>query len=356
MAERASRRSSPAANLALAAAALLISLAGVEAVFQGLARLVIFPRFDRDMARPNFFLTASDDPLLAYEMKPGFAAETDGKWLRINRHGLRADSDDVFAGRPKIAVLGDSVTMGAGHSQDRTIEALLEARLRAAGSDTVVLNFGVPGYATSELLEFLKRKNEFFRVNHVVYLLNPNDFARRDSVTEGGDNGLYRMYVRPTWLTPWFLRKAVYRFRKADLVDWYEWMFGANEARAKEDIRAMAASCAAQGAGFSVVLLPSGAAYGEGYALAELYGRIVRFLDAEGIPNLAPIAAFSSDPKRFFDDSDHLWEAGNELMAELMHAFLAETGALAGAEALASPAAPANDPREQRPGVVSGRG
>jgi len=329
---RGASRSSLAANLALAGAALLISLAAVEGVCQAVARLLIFPRFDRDMARPNFFLAASDDPILAYEMRANFEAQSDdGKLLRINSHGLRADSDDLFEGQEKIALLGDSVTMGAGHSQDRTIEALLEQRLGVAGSDARVLNFGVPGYATRELLEFLKRKNELYRADHVVYLLNPNDFARRDSVYEGGDNGLYRMFVRPVLQTPWFLRKAVYRLRKTGLVGWYEWLFAANERSAEDDIRAMAAYCASRGSGFSVVLLPSGAAYGgQGYALAELYGRMVRFLDDEGIPNLAPIAEFSSDPRRYFDDTDHLWEAGNERMAELLQAFLEQNGVLAG--------------------------
>jgi len=345
------RRASPSsllANLALALAALLISLAAAEVAFQAFARLVIFPRFDRDMAQPNFFVAASDDPVLAYDLKPGFAREANGQWMRINRHGVRADSDELFEGRHRIAMLGDSVTMGAGHSQERTIEALLEARLREKGSDAVVLNFGVPGYATRELLEHLRRKNELYRVHHVVYLLNPNDFARRDSVTEGGDNGLYRMYVRPTWQTPWFLRKAVYRLRKTGLVDWYEWIFAANEARAKEDIRAMAATCAAQGAGFSVVLLPSGAAYGDdGYALAEMYGRLSGFLRDEGIAHLSPIAEFSRAPKLFFDETDHLGDPGNVLMAELIEGFLARTGSLEPRRAVASAGAESGDPQRQ---------
>lgn len=325
------RRAPLAANLALTAAALLLSFALVEAVCQAFARLVIFPGFDRDMGRPNFFLARSDDPILAYENRASFETVTpDGKVLRINRHGLRADSDDLFEGQRKIALLGDSVTLGVGHSQENTIEALLEQRLRAAGHEARVLNFGVGGYATRELLEFLKRKDAIYRVDHALYLMNPNDFARRDSAYEGGDNGLYRMFVRPVWQTPWFVRKAIYRFHKSGLVGWYEWMFAANEARAQADIRAMSAYMAGRGAGFSVVLLPSGAAYaGGGYALAELYERMERFLAAEGIPHLVPIAEFGRDPARFFDETDHLWQAGNERMAELLEGFLGRTGALA---------------------------
>jgi hypothetical protein len=324
-----------AADLALVAGALLVSLALLEGTCQVLAHAVIFPGFDREMAKPNFFIAPSEDPVLTYEMKPGFTEERDGKTLHINSFGLRADSDDLFPGRRKIAVLGDSVTMSAGHSQERALPALLEGRLHEAGSDAAVLNFGVPGYATRELLELLKRKNEIYQVDHVVYLLNPNDFAQRDSVYEGADNGLYRMYARPTWQTPWFLRKAVYRVVKgSSLVStrWYRWLFAANERRAQSDILEMARYCKASGASFSVALLPSGAAYGsaEGYELVEMYARLVSFLRAEDISNLSPIAEFGVDPGRYFDPSDHLLDAGNERMAELLQAFLGENGALGG--------------------------
>jgi lysophospholipase L1-like esterase len=323
---RTYRRAGLIANIVLSLAALGVSLALAELGFQLFARLVIFPGWDRDMARPNFFLIRSEDPVLAYELAPSYEIETDGKRLHINRWGVRADSDDQYVGRRKIAILGDSVTMGAGHSQERTIDRLLEQRLREDGRDTVVLNFGVPGYATRELAEFLRQENAIYRVDQVLYLLNPNDFARRDSVYEGADNGLYRMFVRPTWQTPWFLRKAVYRLVKdaPASVRWYSWLFAANEARARMDIQHMAAHCAERGAAFSVVLMPSGAAYGrEGYALAEMYGRLVSFLRSEGIPVIAPIEEFAADPGRYFDETDHLHDIGNERMAEIMANFLA---------------------------------
>src|SRR5262245_17707668 len=197
------------------------------------------------MAKPNFFLARSDDPVLAYENRASFETVTpDGKLMRINRYGIRADSDDVFEGERKVALLGDSVTIGAGHTQERTLSALTERRLRADGHGVRVVNFGVPGYGTQELLQFLRRKDEIYRVDHVLYLLNPNDFARRDTVYEGGDNGLYRMFVRPVWQTPWFVRKLVYRFHKRNgLVGWYRWVFAANEAPAEVEIHAMAAYC-----------------------------------------------------------------------------------------------------------------
>ena len=330
-AARRTRRGERLANLALTAAAVLVSLVAAELIFQAYARLVVFPKFDRDMAKPNFFLARSDDPILAYENRASFETVTpDGKLMRINRYGIRADSDDVFEGQRKVAFLGDSVTVGAGHTQDRTLSVLTERRLRADGRAARVVNFGVPGYGTRELLQFLRRKDEIYRVDHVLYLLNPNDFARRDSVYEGGDNGLYRMFVRPVWQTPWFVRKAVYRFHKRNgLVGWYRWVFAANEARAQADIHAMAAYCRERGKNFSVVLLPSGVAFVDGrYAVADLYARVTRFLEEEGIPHLAPIETFANDPKRYIDETDHLVDAGNERMAEVLEGFLLRNGAL----------------------------
>jgi hypothetical protein len=314
------------ANLTVALGALVVSLGFAEAVCQLYARLVIFPGWDRQMARPNFFLARSPDPALAYELAPGLVVDEDERHLRINRYGVRADTDELFEGRRKLALLGDSVTMGAGHSQEKTLDRLLEARLRANGDDRVVLNFGVPGYATHELAKFLEQKDAIYHVDEVLYLLNPNDFARRDSVYEGADNGLYRMFVRPDWQLRWFVRKAIYRAVKGGPVSlrWYRWLFDANESRAQADLRAMAAHCAASGARFSVLLMPSGAAYGAaGYELEDLNRRLLAFLGEIGVEASAPVRAFADDPRRYLDETDHLHDAGNERMADVMHDFVA---------------------------------
>jgi hypothetical protein len=89
----------------------------------------------------------------------------------------------------------------------------------------------------------------------------------------------------------------------------------------------MAATCAAQGARFSVVLLPAGAAYRAGrYELADMYDRLLAFLAAEGIPASAPIDAFAVGTASYFDTTDHLYEVGNEHMAGLLEGFLGELG------------------------------
>ena len=49
------------------------------------------------------------------------------------------------AGRPKVVVLGDSLTAGLGLAQSEAYPALVEAKLRAAGYDWDVVNAGVSG-------------------------------------------------------------------------------------------------------------------------------------------------------------------------------------------------------------------
>jgi hypothetical protein len=51
-----------AATLVLVAASIVLSIGLAELGFQLYARLVIFPAWDRDMAKPNFFLRRSEDP------------------------------------------------------------------------------------------------------------------------------------------------------------------------------------------------------------------------------------------------------------------------------------------------------
>jgi hypothetical protein len=202
---------------------------------------VVNPRNERMRRSWKHFYRASDNPILVYEPLPGTEVEVDGRRLRINRWGIRDDHDAIPRENRRIAILGDSVVFGMAHSQERTISQLLERELERSGDRVRVLNFGLSGYSLRELVEFLRIKDAVYDVDAVIYLLNPNDFARRDSVYEGADDGLYRMYRTPWLKSPWFLRKAIYRFHKAGhltlrfpprgqaSVGWYAWLFGGNE-------------------------------------------------------------------------------------------------------------------------------
>jgi hypothetical protein len=328
------RKKRPVASALLVLAACLLGLLIFELGLQVYSQLVVYPQLDALLADRRRYLENSEDPVLGYELAPGYRVESDGKRLVINRYGLREESDDLFEGRNKLAILGDSVVMGHKHSQEKTIDALLEQSLRRAGYDVVVLNFGVGGYALSELLRFLEIKNDLYHTDHVLYLLNPNDYARRDTIYEGADNGTYRLYHRPLLKTRWFIGKAIYRYKKwgssrATSVDWYRWLYRGNEKYGREVLDAMDAYCRRSGCGFSVVLYPVGVSYTEnGYELGDMYGELESFLESRGLPHLSPVEAFAADPAGFFDDTDHLTAEGNDLMVQTLHEFVVEIGAL----------------------------
>lgn len=273
---------------------------------------------------PDHYFRASADRVLAYELKPGCVLHKDGRDLRINRFGLRDDSDAVPQGRPIIALLGDSVVFGTGFSQEQTLGALLQRQL---GDSFAVVNFGVPGYNLDELVEQLKTKNAIYHANTVVFLLNPNDFCRRNTVYEGADNGLFRMYEPARWASPWLFGKLLYRFHKGGIVSpgWYRWIYRGQREHGIDSVREMARYCAANGASFTVVLLPAGCAYVDGtYVLKDLYDDLRSALEAGSIRVVDPVDAFGDAPQTLFTDTDHLQAAGNartaDLIARALHA------------------------------------
>ena len=188
----------------------------------------------------------------------------------------------------------------------------------------------MPGYGFEELVELLTVKGDLYEMDEVLYLLNPDDYARRNSVYEGADNGTYRMYHRPGVMSLWFLRKAVYRSHKAGMISigWYEWLFAGNEDRGYARIREMKEYCGARRCRMTVVLLPAGSAYTPGgYALAPMYDALEGFLEAHEIPHLSPVEAFAADAAGYFDHTDHFHDAGNVQMAALLRDFLGQIGA-----------------------------
>ena len=173
-----------------------------------------------------------------------------------------------------------------------------------------------------EVAEFLRIKNADYDIQDVVYLLNLNDYARRDSIYEGADNGLHRIYRRPTLMSLWFLRKAIYRLNKqgAASVRWYEWMFDGNQEWGERALLEMRDYAAERGIGFSVVLLPSVYAYEDDgtYTLAYIHDGITNFLEEEEIVHLDPRDAFAEDPERFIDPTDHFHAEGARVMANYL--------------------------------------
>jgi len=183
--------------------ALLIIGIFFSLVLAEIASQIVFSKFDTKMQRikslPNHYYQASDNAYLTYELRPVFYMKKKGKIIQINKYGIRS-SDNEIGNSEKIGLLGDSVTFGINLSQNQTISSLLQNKI---GSTAKVLNFGVPGYSLEEIYHNLVIKNKIYDVDEIIYLMNLNDFAKRDTVYEGADASLYRMYRTPLFKSPW---------------------------------------------------------------------------------------------------------------------------------------------------------
>ena len=290
----------------------------LEAACQGLYAFGVAPPLAARRKDPLHYFEASGDPVLVYGLKPDCRIEKAGRVLRINRQGLRDDRENLDVS-PDVALLGDSVTFGIGLSQHETAAAALQ---RLSGAEESVVNFSVPGYGLLELRRELERMLGLCRPDRICYVLNLNDFSVRNTVFEGGDNGLYRMYAPPALKAPFFVRKAIYRFMKGggmSSVRWYRWLYEGNRASLLPVIREMAELARSRGCEFDVVLFPPAAAYtDEGFVLQDVVGEIAGYLREHGIPVIAPVAEFGADIRGLQDGTDHLTAAGSECLARVI--------------------------------------
>lgn len=308
-----------ARKLSLLAVSVLAAVVLLEAACQVLFARAVVPQLEARRNDPLHYYAPSDDPRLVYGLKPGYHMKKDGRTLRIDRHGLRNADDEPGGVRP-VALLGDSVPFGIGLSQEQTPSAALQ---RLAGADVRILNFGVPGYGLEEIGRFLERIHPVYRPERIYYVLNLNDFSRRNTVYEGGDNGLFRIYERPFWKLPFFLRKAVYRGIKGgrmSSVRWYRWLYEGNKRELLPQVERMADFAEREGSRFTVVLFPPVVAYGADgrFALQDVFDELGRFLRARRISVIAPVDEFGRDVRGFQDETDHLTPAGSEALARIV--------------------------------------
>lgn len=326
----ASRRTPRYWRMAVLAAALGIAASAV--LFELGCRLIwlrLEAGWTERQHRVTFFYQRSANPLLGYELSPGFELKGDRGHVRIGTDGLRVTEGAPSHPARAIALVGDSVVFGSGHRQGETPADYLQQGLNALGGDPPrVANFGVPGYSFSEIREFFEIKAARLKIDAAVLAVNLNDFARRDSVYEGGDNGLYRMFTAPPWRSAYFVRKAAYRFRRNALFDseqevspeWYRWLWEANRDYGLAQIERMSSFARGRSIRFDVVLFPSGQAYRASghYELEDIHGEIAGHLGRIGIRCVDGAGIFRDGHNRLIDATDHPTVEGNAKLAELI--------------------------------------
>ncbi|MHA7057582.1 SGNH/GDSL hydrolase family protein [Aquimarina sp. M1] len=105
-------------------------------------------------------LQYSDTDGLKYELLPNLNTKYKLADFHTNNEGFRDRNHTSNSKAYKIAVLGDSFTMGTGVSEDEMYVIKTEEILNKKASDTIydVFNFGVSGYALNNYITILKKE------------------------------------------------------------------------------------------------------------------------------------------------------------------------------------------------------
>lgn len=157
----------------LAAASVLLALAGLEAVF----RVAHVPVGTVQISRAT--VRRSDNPRLRFELRPGGVARAEVEY-RVNALGLRGPETTLEkpAGVRRVALLGDSIAFGYWVRDEQGLARQLESLLREQGEGpgrVEVLNFGVPGYNLEQEIEALRAKALAYSPDLVLVLFCLND-------------------------------------------------------------------------------------------------------------------------------------------------------------------------------------
>jgi len=155
-------RPSLLANLALAAASLLLALGVLE-----LAARTLVGR----AAEPIAAQYTEFDPLLGWRHKPGARARFPQGDYAINALGLRdrERSHDAARGTFRLLVLGDSFAEGFSVALDDSVAQVLERSLARPDCPIEVVAAGTVGYSTDQ--EYLYYREEGWRFAPKVVLL-----------------------------------------------------------------------------------------------------------------------------------------------------------------------------------------
>lgn len=315
----------------------IFCLVALELASQAVA-YVQFKGLDKIRAMPENYVQASTVPGLTYELKHNFDfTKPSGERIRINNLGFREDTDELFADKRRIAIFGDSVALGVGVTQTDTISAALQKELDPDIAHTKVLNCGMLGLGLSEFPAYLRHVIRTYQPHVVVFIMNPNDFVLRDSLYEGADGGMYRMFERPLLKSPLVIRKALYRLKKGGISPsngWYRWTFDGTKRINLPKFRELAEICRTEGKGaaFHVVLMPIRGTFDPAdKTIPDIYREIEAYLTEHKIPFTNPAAAFAAagadgNPQggKLIDFTDHYTPEGSRVMASVIKGIVGE--------------------------------
>jgi HEAT repeat protein len=306
-----------AQNLALALAASVLTLGGLEAA----ARVFEKPRpaaapvadyiWDwREKMEGEFYVIRSE----AVGWPP---------WEEINADGLRDRTHPVE--KPpatyRLVVLGDSVALGAGIKPEEAFPRALERRLSDEGRRVEVMNVALWGWSTRQERIAYGRIARRYRPDQVLLAVCLNDLPELQ-------NNLARP---PRWLATLFQRSALVR-RVVDApgreIQSVEQLFTEPDApRVREaydrffaEVQALRGEVEKDGAAFSLAVLPFRFQAQGGAPESLPQQAIEAWCRREGVPFLDLLPVLCPLREQGFVDYDHLSASGAARVAEAIAA------------------------------------
>ena len=244
-------------------------------------------------------------------------------WEEFNADGLRdrTRTNERPAGYRRIAILGDSVTLGAELTPQEAYPQLLEARFAAEGRRTEVMNVALWGWSTRQERTAWQRIARGYHPDQAVLAVCLNDIPE-----------LQNNLARPArWLVALHERLALVRLLidpEGREIDSVERLFSEPDsprvqealARFFDEVRALRRDVEADGAAFALVVFPFRFQVEPGAPKPVVQERILVFCRDEKLacrdllPDIAPRGAEA------FHDYDHLSPEGHSRVADTLQA------------------------------------
>jgi len=244
-------------------------------------------------------------------------------WEEFNRDGLRdrTRSHEKPEGYRRIAILGDSVTLGTELRPEEAYPQRLEARYRAEGRRVEVMNVALWGWSPRQERIAWQRIARAYRPDQAVLAVCLNDIPE-----------LFNNLSRPPrWLSELHARSALVRLAvnaEGREIDNVESLFAEPDAprvRAAldgffEEVRALRREVEADGAAFAMIVFPFRFQVESGAPPPVVQERIASFCAGELVPCLDLLPVLARVGPAAFVDYDHLSVSGAALVADTLHA------------------------------------
>ncbi len=210
-----------------------------------------------------------------------------------NNEGFRDDDfvRERLPGSRRVAMFGDSFTLGEGVRRGDIFPDRVERLLSAAGRQAEVLNFGVNGYDAVYTLALMEQMVPAFRPDLVVFNFFLNDVSIEAFHALGMDlDAAERRWS--AWLhspsrgVSFVARRLMSRYRDRRTMAAYRALYGPGEAWdvLRLVLLRMRNLAAANGASFTVALLPDFSGWSGGrYRLRWLHDQLGGFLASAGV-------------------------------------------------------------------------